>query len=301
MNRFPYTNFHDINLDWILKKLNELSEKIKTIVSIPPGGTTGQSLVKRSNASYDLEWFTVSGGGGSAELYYCTFGTTTNAQIESAIANGMLPVVKYNNKWYYLTERYTANKHVFNSVYRMDSYSVECLFGSWLAYNESFPSTTYVDNKIAAIPNLVPAAGTTGQVLAKASNTNYDVTWVNQSGGSTDVEWVTYGTTTSAEIEAAYQAGKIVACIYNNYIFYLTERTDANTHYFTSVKTVNSRYVRCYNNNWTFSTTTLASQSWAQGEFIEEPVIAPTTGDYLAWSGTAWVAQALPLYNGGVG
>lgn len=30
----------------------------------------------------------------------------------------------------------------------------------------------------------LPSGGTTGQVLAKASNTNYDVTWVNQGGGS---------------------------------------------------------------------------------------------------------------------
>jgi hypothetical protein len=33
-------------------------------VSIPSGGSTGQALAKASNASYDLSWQTISGGGG---------------------------------------------------------------------------------------------------------------------------------------------------------------------------------------------------------------------------------------------
>ena len=27
---------------------------------------------------------------------------------------------------------------------------------------------------------------------------------------------------------------------------------------------------------------------------------SPTTGQYLKWNGSAWVADTLPLYNGGV-
>ncbi len=29
--------------------------------------------------------------------------------------------------------------------------------------------------------------------------------------------------------------------------------------------------------------------------------VSPTNGDYLTWNGSAWVASALPVYNGGVG
>ena len=36
--------------------------------SVPPGGTKGQALVKKSAADGDVEWKTVGGGGGSAEL-----------------------------------------------------------------------------------------------------------------------------------------------------------------------------------------------------------------------------------------
>lgn len=35
---------------------------------IPVGGTTGQALVKGSDTDYDIEWGTVSGGGGASEL-----------------------------------------------------------------------------------------------------------------------------------------------------------------------------------------------------------------------------------------
>jgi hypothetical protein len=55
------------------------------------------------------------------------------------------------------------------------------------AYSACNPATTcYVDNmlvtlqtEIASIPKL-PAGGTTGQVLAKANNNNYDTQWVTQ-------------------------------------------------------------------------------------------------------------------------
>src|SRR5690606_28559693 len=38
------------------------------IADIPTGGTTGQALIKSSGDDYDLEWGTVSGGGGAESL-----------------------------------------------------------------------------------------------------------------------------------------------------------------------------------------------------------------------------------------
>lgn len=38
---------------------------------------------------------------------------------------------------------------------------------------------------------LLPSGGSAGQVLAKSSATDYDVAWVNQSGGGGDVATVT--------------------------------------------------------------------------------------------------------------
>lgn len=43
----------------------------------------------------------------------------------------------------------------------------------------------YADGAVAAIASkLVPSGGTTGQVLAKASGTDWDLAWVTPSGGS---------------------------------------------------------------------------------------------------------------------
>ena len=98
--------------------------KTGTVAVLPTGGTTGQVLTKKTGTNYDVEWQTVSGGGavnsvngqtgtvvlGAAdvgalpdtytapvtsvntrtgavtvdEVFWCTWGTTTSAEIESA-------------------------------------------------------------------------------------------------------------------------------------------------------------------------------------------------------------------------
>lgn len=70
-----------------------------------------------------------------------------------------------------------------------------------------------VDGKTGSV-TIIPTGGTTGQVLAKASNTDRDVEWVNQSGGggATEIFWATFNTTTSTEILSAHNNGKMVCC-----------------------------------------------------------------------------------------
>ena len=58
----------------------------------------------------------------------------------------------------------------------------------------------------------VPAGGTTGQVLAKASNADNDTEWVNQSGGSAEMTILSYGNSTWADFIAAYRENSIVYC-----------------------------------------------------------------------------------------
>ena len=49
-------------------------------IGVPTGGTTGQSLVKASNANYDTTWSTVTGGGGA-------YSRTTATAVTSSILN----------------------------------------------------------------------------------------------------------------------------------------------------------------------------------------------------------------------
>lgn len=78
----------------------------------------------------------------------------------------------------------------------------------------------------------VPTGGTIGQVLKKASGTDYDTEWADESGGggATEVFWATYGTTTTTEIKAAKAAGQIVRVAvtqdYINYVLELFEVSD---------------------------------------------------------------------------
>lgn len=109
---------------------------------------------------------------------------------------------------------------------------------------------------------LIPG-GTTGQVLAKKSNTDFDTEWVNAGGGSTEVFWATYNSTTSSEIEAAYQAGKIVACLNSERCYYLINRESATLHRFFSYSG-SDNYVRlltCNNNSWSAGSRSVASAS----------------------------------------
>lgn len=56
-----------------------------------------------------------------------------------------------------------------------------------------------VDGKTGAV-TVIPTGGTTGQVLAKASNTDRDVEWINQSGGGGDTWRVIADITTTEEV-----------------------------------------------------------------------------------------------------
>lgn len=73
-----------------------------------------------------------------------------------------------------------------------------------------------------------------------------------------DVFIATYGKTTSAEIEAAYQAGKTVVCVYNGSVYYLSRRMSETKHIFSTIFPTNisasvSSYLRkiaCISDVW---------------------------------------------------
>ena len=96
----------------------------------------------------------------------------------------------------------------------------------------------------------VPSGGSAGQVLQKRSATDYDTEWVTPSVGTTDVYWATYGTTTSADIEAAYQAGKIVAVLNSGRVYYLERRDSTTDHFFYAAIDTRFYVCRCTSNSW---------------------------------------------------
>lgn len=139
---------------------------------------------------------------------------------------------------------------------------------------------------------------------------------------------VTYGTTTSAEIEAAYQANKKVWCTYGNKVYPLTYRESATIHHFVMFHNQARYALKCDNNTWSDSTSTFAKKDSAQltgtptaptaaagtnttqlattafvqtavGGAIPLPQSA-SDGQFLTYNGTsdAWVATTVPSANG---
>lgn len=65
-----------------------------------------------------------------------------------------------------------------------------------------------------------------------------------------DVFIATYGTTTNAEIEAAYQAGRAVLCKYDGILYRLSWRVSPTTHLFDAISSYTCYSLTCTNNSW---------------------------------------------------
>ena len=102
----------------------------------------------------------------------------------------------------------------------------------------------------------VPTGGTTGQVLAKASSTDYDTEWVNAGGGSTEIFWAVKDTTTSAEIEAAFQAGYLVCLSYNARTYTMVYRQNSTKHHFCNAYNNSIWLIVCDNDTWSSASST---------------------------------------------
>ena len=135
---------------------------------VATGGTTGQVLAKKSNANYDTEWINNSGGGSTVSV---NVGKTTTGEPET-------------------------NASVTNSG---DETNVVLNFtiprGATGPAGKQGPA-----GATGPAGHGVATGGTTGQVLAKKSNANYDTEWINNSGGGSTVS-VNVGKTTTGEPE----------------------------------------------------------------------------------------------------
>ena len=219
MNRFPYTNFHDINLDWIVKQikdfassLNALAQRLATFVSLPAGGSTGEALVKKSNANYDVEWDTIQAGvisvdgktgnvtvlpvagatgqalvkrsaanydvewdtiSGGASVYYAEYGVDDVSDIYTEYSANKIVLCEYNGNIYSLFNCSSTLAH-FSYINENVSRVLEVVGSTW----------TYTTKTLAIESDVhdIPQGGTAGQALTKVDGTDYNVEWSTISG-----------------------------------------------------------------------------------------------------------------------
>lgn len=120
-------------------------------------------------------------------------------------------------------------------------------------------------------------SGNSGKFLTTDGS---NLSWGTPSGGGggdSNIFVATYGTTTTADIETAYQAGKLIYCIYSGRLYTYGYRSSATAHYFYAWQGNTKYYI------YTSSTATWSNSSTG---------MAPTSSPSLTGSPTATTATA---------
>lgn len=143
-----------------------------------------------------------------------------------------------------------------------------------------------VDGKTGDV-DVLPTGGTTGQVLKKHSGTDYDVEWADESGG---------GSSPSPSSATPQPLGTAAAGSSTDY-----SRAD-HVHAMPTASDVgalasNTTYVSTVNGSSGAVTLSIPSTAADVGA-IPAPS-SPTSGQFLVYNGSAWVAQSLSTWQGG--
>jgi len=185
------------------------------------------------------------------EIFWCTHGTTTEAEISQALTDGKLPVLLYNGNlyvYYWTTSGYRYFMSFVNNTH--SRIMMTQASSSWGGVTNLLMEQT--SNKVTSIGSAstdaqYPSAKCVyGQLLLKQPNLFYECT---------------YNVTTTTDIANALNDGLIPYVIWNSVVYYYsyTNTTSGVTYYyFTSdyYTTLRRAYVRSDTNAWTSGTTT---------------------------------------------
>ena len=205
--KFPYTDAHQLNLNWILK-----------IFATLRGGRNGQVLTKVANSDYSWQWedpaagvASVNGQTGAVvldasdvgaipdpagaaagdllaydgdswepiantfeDVFWATYGSTDSAEIYAAHTAGKECLCKYSGNIYRCYN--SINSMAYFSYINENISRVVSVVGSLWSYSSK---TLALDSDVHDIPS----GGTTGQALTKIDGTDYNVQWSTISGG----------------------------------------------------------------------------------------------------------------------
>ena len=215
-----------------------------------------------SGQSFDVMDGTGGGGGGTEEVFWATYGTTTYTEINTAYTAGNVVLCQrvddYGtvNRVFALVERTPASNQAKFACVRADAvYFLTCTNSTWA--ETSVPIA--VDSSLSS--------SSTNPVQNKVIKTALDAkgTYSKPSGGIPATDLASAVQTSLGKADTALQS--------------FTE-TDPTVP------------------SWA-KASSKPSYTASEVGAIAAPS-SPSSGQYLAWNGSAWVAQSLPIYNGGV-
>lgn len=125
-NRFPFSNAHELNLDWILRQLKNLLRRVKRLEESGGGGTSDYDSLENKP---QINGVILSGNKTTADLhlesdnaFIAEYRISTSADVEAAFQSGKNPIMAHRidtsnyEYWYYLSERVSSTKFRFGAA-----------------------------------------------------------------------------------------------------------------------------------------------------------------------------------------
>ena len=199
-----------------------------------------------------------------AEIYqayengYAVYANVTlTGSSSSTNLKGLLPltyIIAGIDAEYVITFSSISGKEIKEVRYSPAIRKWEVPYSGVIATKDDLPSTP---GSIGAQPKITAKGllkGNGNGVVTAADETEVELVDLPQ-----EVFWATYGKTTNAELEEAYNANKLIMLWHNNKVYYLASKMSNFLYQFFAF-VPNSYwkafYITCYNNTWTNTTMT---------------------------------------------
>lgn len=199
--KFPYTDDHQLNLDWIIKLWKSLK-----------GGSKGEVLTKHSDNNFDWIW-----SSDTEDVYIAQYGVTTSAEIEDAFQAGKMVLVERSSRYMPLVTRNNSSSHLFGASATGFAYWCSCINDTWTQGQRSIASPSIIPPS-----NLgVPSAGST-DTYARGDHVHKMPTlpelgiYLNHYSSVADIG-LTIGAKTLAEVYEALPAKSVLIAPYTQF------------------------------------------------------------------------------------
>ena len=268
---FPWTNLHDLNLDWIMRQLKRIDELQSTVNHF-----IQQIPTRLSQLINDTGFINVAQAAAAAPVQSVNehTGDVTITDIMTRRANQATAYPTTSGAWSVAT-------NIFSNLTPASYYGI-------LTIENNGNYQRHIFNNMS------------GQVFVgwtDNANITEPATWSILSETSKDLYFCEYNVTTNAQIESALAANKIPVLLYSDTLYVFSKRVSTTNHYFCAVHSTSSSssyyYARCSSNAWTSGSGTLARLASPTFTGTPKAPTASTGSNTTQLATTAFVQQEI--------